>query len=94
MCYNRLAGVQRQRVLLLNPLPARCGGGEGKLLHPAAVCEFSLDKRNRRRYYVSVSQQNIGYETRKRRNSMGAWFFVVFMIAHKCIIAHVLSVVK
>nr|DAE79635.1 MAG TPA: hypothetical protein [Caudoviricetes sp.] len=36
LCYNRLAGVQRQRFLLLNPLPARCGGGEGKLLYPAS----------------------------------------------------------
>lgn len=49
-------------------------------------CEFSLDKRNRRRYYVSVSQQNIGYKTRKRRDSMGAWFFVAFVITHVIII--------
>lgn len=61
---------------------------------PAAVCEFSLDKRNRRRYYVSVSQQNIGYETRKRKNSMGAWFFVAFMIAHKMIITDKTAVVN
>ena len=66
----------------------------GGFLIPAAVCEFSLDKCNRRRYYVSVSQQNIGYGTRKRRNSMGAWFFVAFMIAHKMIIAYILCVVK
>jgi hypothetical protein len=57
-------------------------------------CEFSLDKRNRRRYYVSVSQQNIGYKTRKRRDSMGAWFFVAFVITHVMIIAHTLYVVK
>jgi hypothetical protein len=57
-------------------------------------CEFSLDNINRRRYYVSVSQQNIGYETRKKDFSLGVWFFVASMITHEYIIAHVLYVVK
>ena len=57
-------------------------------------CEFSLDNLDRRRYYVSVSQQNIGYETRKKDFSLGGWFFVASMITHEFIIAYVSCVVK
>jgi hypothetical protein len=57
-------------------------------------CEFSLDKRNRRRYHVSVSQQNIVYGTRKKDFSLGVWFFVVSMITHEIIIGENFLAVK
>lgn len=45
---------------------------------PSFQCsELYLDKRYTNRYYVSVSQQNIGYKPAKRRFPMGVWFFVV-----------------
>lgn len=46
-----------------------------------------LDKRETHRYYVSVSQQNIGYKSAKRKNSMGALPFAVLLSSHKDIIA-------
>ena len=53
-----------------------------------------LDKRETRRYYVSVSQQNIGYKSAKRRDSLGAWFFVVLLSSHKAIITALFAVVN
>lgn len=39
------------------------------------IPELYIDKRNQHRYYVSVSQQNIGYKSAKTGNPLGAWFF-------------------
>ena len=42
----------------------------------AVHTELNLDKLHQHRYYVSVSQQNIGFKSAKRRFPFGAWFFV------------------
>jgi hypothetical protein len=52
--------------------------------------ELYIDKRNQHRYYVSVSQQNIGYKSAKTGNPLGACFFVALIKFCKAIIAYVM----
>nr|DAP45615.1 MAG TPA: hypothetical protein [Bacteriophage sp.] len=52
--------------------------------------ELYIDKRETHRYYVSVSQQNIGYKSAKTGNPLGAWFFVASIKFCKAIITHIM----
>lgn len=49
-----------------------------------------LDKQETHRYYVSVSQQNIGYKSAKTENPLGALVFVALLSSHEAIIAHIM----